>query len=289
PRKGTVTFPPAIDVSCAVTGRSGRFDTLLPLHGKFSLDLVQPALYCSSGFVSCQWDTVKFGWMSKASTTTTFPCAWLSCVPMTVIVRMCLPSLRSSIVKIGVWISSAGRAKRSTCRGGPPSTLTVASPMLLPRLPIHRIEVPTKLIVAVAPAAVDCMAELPLHPEPESLFVHAPPNVTAGSDSSTRMPAVGRGAGVSGPLPPFPPVDPEELSLEPPPPPHETSNTPRKKRRTRDTERIRAACHADNDAYVGPVRRRLSASRRQFRVPRSGSRESSPDRPSRRSPRCVLR
>jgi hypothetical protein len=37
-------------------------------------------------------------------------------------------------------------------------------PMPRPRLPIQRIEVPVKVIEAVAPAVDDCMAEPPLHP-----------------------------------------------------------------------------------------------------------------------------
>src|SRR6185369_7201094 len=81
-----------------------------------------------------------------------------------------------------------------------------------PRLPIHRTEMPLKRNAAVAPAALDCMAVPPLHPQLESLCVHAPVNVTVGPDSSTR-PEVGSNGGVSGaegldgPLPPPPPQD----------------------------------------------------------------------------------
>jgi hypothetical protein len=49
--------------------------------------------------------------------------------PVTVIVNMCWPGLKSLIVTAVVWISSVGRAKRFTSLGGPPSTLTVAIPM----------------------------------------------------------------------------------------------------------------------------------------------------------------
>jgi hypothetical protein len=63
--------------------------------------------------------------------------------------------------------------------------------MPLPRAPIQRMEVPVKVIEAVAPAAVDCMAEPPLHPQLESLLVHAPLNVTAGLVSSTRLSSAG--------------------------------------------------------------------------------------------------
>ena len=91
-----------------------------------------------------------------------------------------------------------------------------------------------KVSEAVAPAAVDCLAEPPLHPQLESLFVHAPVKVTAASESSTRTPAPGivGGGGVGG-------VDgggvvtgPEELS-PPPPPPHETSRLASNNTRTR--------------------------------------------------------
>jgi hypothetical protein len=97
--------------------------------------------------------------------------------------------------------------------------LTVAIPMPRPRLPIQRMEVPTKVIEAVAPFEVDCMAEPALHPELESLFVHAPLKVTAASDSSTRIPAVGSpavgaGGGGGGAL---------AMGLVPPPPPQDAS------------------------------------------------------------------
>ena len=66
-------------------------------------------------------------------------------------------------------------------------------PMPRPRLPIHRMAVALKVIVAVAPALPLCSAEPPLHPSFASLRVHAPESVTAASDSSTRMPAPGTG------------------------------------------------------------------------------------------------
>src|SRR5260221_12357571 len=56
-----------------------------------------------------------------------------------------------------------------------------------PRLPIQRTGVPVKVTEAVAPAALDCMAEPPLHPQLESLLDHAPLKVTAALDSSTRL------------------------------------------------------------------------------------------------------
>src|SRR5712664_1744751 len=149
------------------------------------LDLVQVPLYWRPGFVSCQCDTVVPGWISNASTTTTFPSPWLSCLPVTMMVNMCWPALKSLIVTMGVWTSSVGRAKRLTSLGGPPSTLTVAIPMPRPRLPIQRMEVPVKVIEAVAPAVLDCMAEPPLHPQLESLRGHGPLKVTAPLDSST--------------------------------------------------------------------------------------------------------
>ncbi len=83
---------------------------------------------------------------------------------------------------------------------------------------------------AVAPAVLDCTAEPPLHPQLESLFVHAPLKVTPAPDSSTR-PAVasvgGGGGGVGGGA-----ACPEELP-PPPPPPHETSRLASNKTRTR--------------------------------------------------------
>jgi hypothetical protein len=96
-----------------------------------------------------------------------------------------------------------------------------------PRLPIHLTEFPMKVIEAVAPAVLDCTAEPPLHPQLESLRVHAPLKVTAVSVSSTRIPAVGNVGAVLGPGPGEPVV------LPPPPPPHETSRPARNKIRTR--------------------------------------------------------
>src|SRR5205814_8746099 len=93
---------------------------------------------------------------------------------------------------------------------------------------------PLKESTARAPAAVDCTAEPPLQPNCGSLVVHAPLKVTAGSDSSTCMPAEARVAalplglpglalGLPG-LPPGLPVVPLLLSPPPPPPPpQETS------------------------------------------------------------------
>src|SRR5689334_17496912 len=98
---------------------------------------------------------------------------------------------------MGVWISSVGRAKRVTSRAGPPSTLTVAIPIVLPRVPIQRMEVPVKVMEAVAPAVDDCMAEPPLHPQLESPLVHGPLKLTP-LDSSTRFGSEGMG-GAMGP------------------------------------------------------------------------------------------
>jgi hypothetical protein len=89
-----------------------------------------------------------------------------------------------------------------------------------------------KVTEAVAPAAVDCIAESPLHPQLESLRVHAPLKLTAAWVSSTRMPAVGKlsvGGGGGGGVDPCP----EELSPPPPPPPHETSRAASNKTTTR--------------------------------------------------------
>src|SRR6185295_1697479 len=83
--------------------------------------------------------------------------------------------------------SSVGRPNVLTSRAGPPSTLTVAMPILRPRLPIQRMEVPLKVIEAVAPAIADCTAPPPLHPQLASLRIHGPVNVTEGCDSSTRL------------------------------------------------------------------------------------------------------
>jgi hypothetical protein len=96
-----------------------------------------------------------------------------------------------------------------------------------PRLPIHLTELPMKTIEAVAPAVLDCTAEPPLHPQAESLRVHAPLKVTAVSESSTRIPAVGNAGAVPGPGPG------EVVALPLPPPPHETSRPARNKTRTR--------------------------------------------------------
>src|SRR6185369_3889365 len=159
------------------------------------LDLVQLPEYSRPGFVSCQWEMVVPGWISNASTTTTSPDPWLSCRPATVIVNVCWPALKSLTVMTGVWASSVGRAKRFTSRGGPPSTLTSAMPMPRPRLPIQRIELPVKVIEAVAPAVDDCIAEPPLHPKLASLRTHGPLNTTLPLDSSTRLSNEGSPAG----------------------------------------------------------------------------------------------
>src|SRR4051812_15685133 len=215
PRKGSVTAAPAAVVSCAVTGSSGAFETPSPLQGKPGCDLAHAPVNCALGSVSCKCDTVKFGWISKASITTAVPCASVFAVPVTWMVNVWGPSLRSLIVRIGEWASSTGRAKRSTCLVGPPSTLTSAMPIALPRLPSHRMDVPLKLTVAFAPALVACMAAPPLQPQAESLGVHGPVNVTAALDSSTRAP-------MPASEPPPPPPETPEL-LPSPAPPHETS------------------------------------------------------------------
>jgi len=62
-----------------------------------------------------------------------------------------------------------------------------------PRLPIQRMEVPVKVIEAVAPAVADCMAEPPLHPPCEALLGHGPVNGTP-PESSTRFASGGSGA-----------------------------------------------------------------------------------------------
>src|SRR6185312_5830298 len=116
-----------------------------------------------------------------------------------------------------VWISSAGRANVLTSLPGPPSTLRVAMPILRPRLPIQRMEVPMNVIVAVAPAAFVCTAEPPLQPRLESLLAQVPVNLIAASDSSTRMPAVGSDCvGVPGEGVP--------MEASPPPPPPQEAN-----------------------------------------------------------------
>jgi hypothetical protein len=68
-----------------------------------------------------------------------------------------------------------------------------------PRLPIQRMEVPVKVIEAVAPLVADCMAEPALHPQPESPLVHGPLKVTPPPDSSTRLSFVGNGPVVGPP------------------------------------------------------------------------------------------
>jgi len=75
------------------------------------------------------------------------------------------------------------------------------------------MDVPLKLTVAFAPAAVDCMAAPPLHPQAESLAVQAPVGLTEESDSSMRAPTA---------APPLPEALAPEL-LPSPAPPHETS------------------------------------------------------------------
>src|SRR5207237_1738139 len=96
-------------------------------------------------------------------------------------------------------ISSVGCPKTFTCGTCTPSTLIVAIPMPRPRAPIQRMEVPLKVIEAVAPAAVDCMAEPPLHPKLASARVQAPLKLTAALDSSTRLGSVCNGAVVTPP------------------------------------------------------------------------------------------
>src|SRR5512145_2924178 len=162
---------------------------------------------------------------------------------------------------IGVRSSSFGRAKRSTSLAGPPSTLTEAIPIPLPRLPIHRTEVPVKVNETVAPTTVDCTAAPPLHPPWGLLCIHPALRLTAAaSDSSKRavagavvvppplggLPAGGLPLGVPG-LPPLgvpglpavvvvglvPPLVPS-----PPPPPHEISMAASNRTPTRSMQRF---------------------------------------------------
>jgi hypothetical protein len=84
------------------------------------------------------------------------------------------------------------------------------------------MDVPMNVIEAVAPEAVDCMAESPLHPLLESLRVHAPVNVTAASDSSTRLPA----AGIGGPLGSLGAEGVDAVLPAPPPPPPQEDSSP---------------------------------------------------------------
>ena len=93
-----MTDCPAAAVSCALTGSSGTFDTPVPLKGSAMSDLVHGPVYLSVGSVSCQCEIVLPGWMSNASTTTTFPWAWLSCRPVTVSLSVWVPGPRSLMV-----------------------------------------------------------------------------------------------------------------------------------------------------------------------------------------------
>ena len=159
---------------------------------------------------------------------------------------------------------------------GPPSTLTKAFPIPLPRAPIHLTEVPVKVNETVAPATVDSTAVPPLHPAMElrkSRCVHPAVMLTVASDSSKRtvaggsvvpppegvpplegLPVVGGlAAGELSPLgvpglpavgvPGLPPVvvvevlPPLELS-SPPPPPHEISIPASSKKLTRVKQRF---------------------------------------------------
>jgi hypothetical protein len=85
-----------------------------------------------------------------------------------------------------------------------------------------------KVNEAVAPAELDCTAEPPLHPQLESLGVHAPLKATVAPVSSTRpeLGIVGAGGGggttTSG-------VE----GVPPPPLPQETSKAARSRKRIR--------------------------------------------------------
>src|SRR5687768_6002390 len=68
-----------------------------------------------------------------------------------------------------------------------------------PRLPIQRMEVPLNVIVAVAPAVLDCIAEPPLHPIVGSLRSHGPVKVMPPLESSTRLSSIGIGGVMGGP------------------------------------------------------------------------------------------
>src|SRR5688572_10840273 len=98
---------------------------------------------------------------------------------------------------MGVWTMSLGLAKELTSRGGPPSTLTRAMPILRPRAPSQRMEVPLKVMVAVAPAVEDCMAEPPLHPMVALACIQLPLKATP-TFSSMRFGMEGGGASGAG-------------------------------------------------------------------------------------------
>src|SRR5688572_31754739 len=105
---------------------------------------------------------------------------------------------------MGVRATSPVLRYELTSLAGPPSILTRALPIALPRRPIHRTEVPVKLSVAVAPTTLVCTAAPPLQPQRASAAVHPLLKAsTVVSDSSTREPA-----GADGPVLPPPPVSP---------------------------------------------------------------------------------
>src|SRR5688572_5232666 len=125
------------------------------------------------------------------------------------------------MVIAGVPMTMPVSACSRTSLAGPPSTLTLAYPISLPRALIHLTEVPVNLNVAVAPATEDCTPLPPLYPPRELVLVHPPLKVTAGSDSCTQVPGPGSVpllpplvGGVSPGVPPppgLPPVTPPPL------------------------------------------------------------------------------
>src|SRR6185436_19718600 len=133
-----------------------------------------------------------------ASTTTTaglVAAAWSFFSPVTRMVSVCWPGLKSCSVTIGVR-ASCGRAKRSTRLAGPPSTLTSAIPASVLRSPIHVTHLPLNVNCTVAFVTVDRTAVPPLHPNLESAGIQSPGlKVTRTSDSSNR-PGVAAGVGV---------------------------------------------------------------------------------------------
>src|SRR6476660_4676582 len=184
----------------------------LPAHGSFAVRSggTQVPLYWTAESFSWKCDTIC-GSTSNASTTTTAGLA-----EVTRIVSVCWPGLKSCSVTIGVCIS-CGRAKRSTCLTGPPSTLTSAVPPSPLRAPIQVTHLPLNVNCTVAPAVVVRTAEPPLHPNLESAGPQSPGlNVTLGSVCSKRPGLLTPPAFVVPGLPPL------GLSL-PPPPPQEAS------------------------------------------------------------------
>src|SRR4029453_2686951 len=133
--------------------------------------------------------------MSNASITTVKPVEAAFLSPLTSMIISWAPGIRLVSLKMGAWISVAEYV--STVEWNDPSRDTRRMPVAGPRKPSNVTVVPVNVSVARAPVVDDAAALPPLQDGARLVGAHPLPNVTAGDESSIRVPrTVG---GVAGP------------------------------------------------------------------------------------------